>query len=285
MNNIKASFTAGVTALTVNGLHQWDYGRALEVHASDLPAVVEMHFACPGMDEAEVRVCSVANGGLSAVIPDRCLEQSAPITVWVFAIEGTAGATVKTITLPVIARAKPQPGATVPAEHYDKYTELITQVNATIGKLTSGEVKVASAFSADKATGDSSGASLRDSYLHVGGAGCPVYSGTPGSLSFRYKAAARGGQVFLVMWKGSNTGTLSFGPIWVDSVEGVISSTATASNGSRYGVVIASETYADPVDGWITDGWVRVYKYTDTGAEDVYSGTVKVISLTAGYTA
>ena len=152
MKNIKAIFPAGVTAITVNGLHQWDYGRTLEITADDLPALVEVHFACPGMKEAEVRVCSAASGTASAVIPDRCLEQTAPITAWVFIIDDTAGYTVKTITLPVIARVKPQPGESVPEEHYDKYTELITAVNAAVASLAEGNVKVQAAYEADHAT-------------------------------------------------------------------------------------------------------------------------------------
>ena len=141
--NLQAIFPEGVTALTVNGLHQWDYGRTLEIQAGDLPAEVEVHFACPGMTEAEVRVSSVVGGVAKAVIPDKCLEQTAPITAWVYVIDGTAGFTAKTVTLPVIARPKPQPGASVPEEYYDKYTELITEVNAAIAALEGGSVSYA----------------------------------------------------------------------------------------------------------------------------------------------
>lgn len=154
--NLRAIFPAGVTAITVNGLHQWDYGRTLEIAADDLPALVEVHFACPGMNEAAVRVCSTANGTASAVIPDRCLEQTAPITAWVFIIDDAAGYTVKTITLPVIPRVKPQPSESVPEEYYDKYTELITEVNAAIAALNAGNVNYATkaghATTADSAT-------------------------------------------------------------------------------------------------------------------------------------
>lgn len=149
--NIKAIFPAGVTALTVNGLHQWDYGRALEIHADDLPSQVEVHFACPGMKDAVVRECNATDGVATAVIPDTCLEQTAPITAWVFVIDNATGVTTKTITLPVIERARPQPGGTVPEEYTDRYTELITGVNAAIGQLTSGAVKAGCATKADAA--------------------------------------------------------------------------------------------------------------------------------------
>ena len=37
---IKAIIPAGVTELTVHGLHQWNYGQQLEIAAEALPTVV-----------------------------------------------------------------------------------------------------------------------------------------------------------------------------------------------------------------------------------------------------
>lgn len=150
--NIKAIFPEGVTALTVTGLHQWDYGRKLEIQAADLPGTVEVHFACPGMTEAEVRVCANMGGVVEAVIPDQCLEQTSPISVWVFVIDGSEGLTVKSVTMYVTARARPQLSPTVPTEFYDKYTEVITEMNRLLASLNTGEYKVQNAFSADYAT-------------------------------------------------------------------------------------------------------------------------------------
>ena len=138
--NIKATFPAGVTEITVNGLHQWDYGRQLEVHAPGLPALVEIHFACAGMDEAVVRACEVVNGVATATIPDICLEQTSPVCAWVYVVDDSTGFTVLTVTLPVIARTKPQPGASIPAEMTDKYTEALTAMNALIARLQSGDI-------------------------------------------------------------------------------------------------------------------------------------------------
>lgn len=106
--SIKAIFPAGVTALTVHGLHQWDYGQELVIQAPDLPPRIEVHFACRGMEEAVVRECEVTDGQTSAAIPDPCLEQGAPITAWVYEVQETSGTTTKTITLPIIRRARPQ---------------------------------------------------------------------------------------------------------------------------------------------------------------------------------
>ena len=149
---LKAIIPSGQTEITVNGLHQWDYGQKLEIHSADLGAIVEVHFACAGMKEAVVRTCENVEGVAVATIPDRCLEQTTPITAWVFEKDSTQGLTTKTITLPIIPRTKPQPGASVPEDHADTYSELIAAVNKAVGKLTDGTVKVHYAYNADHAS-------------------------------------------------------------------------------------------------------------------------------------
>lgn len=135
---INAIFPTGVTEITVNGLHQWDYGRTLRIESADLPSSVEVHFAYPGMREAIVRACESVRGVAEVVIPDTCLEQTAPITAWVFAIDGTRGKTLKTITITVIPRAQPQPPS-FPEEYTDKYTELIDAVEALLVAVKNGD--------------------------------------------------------------------------------------------------------------------------------------------------
>lgn len=132
--NIKVIFPPGATRLSVNGLHQWDYGRKIEIHADDLPALVEVHFACDGMEEAVVRSCAVINGVAEAAVPDLCLEQTTPVTAWVYEVGETSGETVKTIILPIIARAKPQPSADIPEDVSDKYTEAIAAMDALVAE-------------------------------------------------------------------------------------------------------------------------------------------------------
>ena len=149
--SIKAIFPAGMTEITAHGLHQWDYGRKLEIHASDLPDMIEVHVACQGMKEAVVRSCAAVNDVAEAVIPDKCLEQTTPITAWVYYIGETSGETVLTITLPIIPRTKPQPSATVPADFSDKYTEAIAGFNRHLETLKDGTVVVAEAEHAAKA--------------------------------------------------------------------------------------------------------------------------------------
>jgi hypothetical protein len=150
--NIKAIIPTGHTEITVNGLHQWDYGRKLEIHSNDLPAVVEVHFACVGMTEAVVRSCQAADGVAVAAIPDKCLEQTAPITAWVYEIDGTTGVTTVKITLPIEPRTRPCACEDIPEDISDKYTEAVTAMNAAVKNISTGQVKVAAATKADLAT-------------------------------------------------------------------------------------------------------------------------------------
>ena len=148
---IKVTLPAGMSSASVSGLHQWDYGQVLEIESPDLPPIIEVHFSCQGMTEATVRSCSVVDGVASVTIPDECLEQSQPITAWVYEIEGTQGRTTKTITLPVISRIRPRRSETVPVEVVDAYTELITKVNELIDSLATGKVTVGHAETATNA--------------------------------------------------------------------------------------------------------------------------------------
>ena len=148
---ITAIFYSGADRVTVNGLHQWDYGQQLRIEADVLPALMEVHFACAGMKEAIVRSCSASKGVATVSIPDVCLEQSLPITAWVFEINGSVGTTIKTITLNVIARARPTPSGEVPEDFSNRYTDLINAVNEQVETLKSGNVTVANAVKAQTA--------------------------------------------------------------------------------------------------------------------------------------
>lgn len=140
--SVKVTAPAGLTEVIANGLYQWDYGQQLEVTHEGLPALVEVHFACKGMSEAVVRSCSVsADGTLTAAIPDRCLEQTAPVYAWVVALGATSSTTVLKVILPITERTRPATGPSeVPEEISNRYTESIAAINEQIGALTRGDV-------------------------------------------------------------------------------------------------------------------------------------------------
>lgn len=145
--NLQAKLPAGTTSITVHGLHQWDYGRKLEITSASLAgrAVVEVHFACAGMQEAVVRTCAVSLFSVTASIPDKCLEQSSPIFAWVFCPDETEGFTVLKITMPVNARTQPAGLPTAPPANYsNQYTELIAAANAVVANTyTKAEIEAA----------------------------------------------------------------------------------------------------------------------------------------------
>lgn len=155
--SIKAIIPSGQTEITVNGLHQWDYGQELEIHSPDLPALIEVHFACSGMTEAVVRSCAAVDVEDSddkiatASIPDMCLEQTSPIVAWVYYQGDTSGYTAITIKMPIIARTKPAPSDTIPTSVSDKYTEAIDAMNTQIDNLKSGSITVGRATKATNA--------------------------------------------------------------------------------------------------------------------------------------
>lgn len=149
--NIKATFPAGVTALTVHGLHQWDYGRVLEISHPDLPAVAEVHFAAISSKEAIVHTVAGVNGAATVAIPNILLEQMSPITAWVYYVGETSGETMLTVTLPVQARPRPAASPAVPEEISDKYTEALGAINAQVETLKGGNVMVANAAHATSA--------------------------------------------------------------------------------------------------------------------------------------
>lgn len=151
---IKVTIPAGKEAVTVSGLFQWDYGQVLDIECTDIGSeIVEVHFACSNMSEAIVRPCSFSNGVGTVTIPDQCLEQTTPITAWIYKIAGSAGHTVKTITLPITARTRPSiVRDEIPQEFIDKYTELITEINEAVENLESGNVTANKARNADTAS-------------------------------------------------------------------------------------------------------------------------------------
>lgn len=141
---IKAIFPAGVVAVTVNGLHQWDYGRKLQISAEGLPSMAEVHFSCTGMKEAVVRLVT-AEEGYTTTIPDQCLEQMSPITAWVVFVDETSGRTALEITLPILPRTKPMATYTPNPVQEDRYNELFAATMKAIEGLMNLDASVTAA--------------------------------------------------------------------------------------------------------------------------------------------
>lgn len=129
MNMLKAIFTDGVDEITVHGLTQWDKGQKLQITISSLPASFQVHFANKRDDTAYV-VEATASGGVATVaIPNLILHHRCDAVAWVYLSEGDSGETVKTINLPIQARAKPEGYAYTEVEILD-YKTLDRRIDA-----------------------------------------------------------------------------------------------------------------------------------------------------------
>lgn len=150
--NIKAFIPMGIDEVTINGLHQWDYGRILEIECAEFGSkIMEIHFSYPGIKSAIPRPCAFADGTGTVAIPDICLEQNNPITAWIYSFDGERGYTVKALTLSVIPRTKPILGHEVPADTVDRYEELLVEVQEAVDELIEGKITAAHALHAESA--------------------------------------------------------------------------------------------------------------------------------------
>lgn len=245
---IKALFPSGIVAITTDNVYQWDYGQVLEIESSDLPTLIEVHFAYQGLSEAIVRSCSVSNKVGTVTIPNQCLEQTAPIMAWVYEINGTLGRTIKKITIPIMARTRPGTHKAPPEEYTDKYTELISEVNEAVGALVSGKVAAEHANSASNAN-----------YASVSGnASTAAYASSAENASTATKLV---------------NGGLTFG-------RSLINSYGAKENpfGSSYSEVVASTTIVNKlliveIEGYVGDillSRFRTFPFNATRASETY---------------
>lgn len=234
--NLQAIIPPGQTEAVVNGLHQWDYGRVLELHCANLPAIVEVHFACIGMEEAIVRTGEAVSGQVTVTIPDVCLEQRAPVTAWVYCMDDTSGHTAMTITLPIIPRARPSRSEYTPSVIQDSYTELVAAVNGAVDSINRGEVMVAnavhaaaadrateadSAGTANKATNDKDGNSISSTYVKKNRSGFqPSMYFQPGAgCLYLFMVTISGYQYTApILWQTGSAVTASLGYGFIDGV-------------------------------------------------------------------
>lgn len=129
MNMLKAIFTDGVDEITVHGLTQWDKGQTLQITHSSLPASFQVHFANKRSDTAYVVKATATNGVATVEIPNLILHHRSDAVAWVYLSDGDSGETVKTINLPIQARAKPEGYAYTEVEILD-YRTLDKRIDA-----------------------------------------------------------------------------------------------------------------------------------------------------------
>lgn len=144
-------FPQGSTTVRLEPMYQWDYGRQLEIDATGISTVVEVHFACRGMTETIAYACSVHDEVITVPIPTSCLEQTSDITAWVYEYKEGTGKTTREITIPIIQRTRPPKGADIPQSVGDRYSLVIEQMNDVVDDLRDGTTPVKRAESAKNA--------------------------------------------------------------------------------------------------------------------------------------
>lgn len=105
---IYARFTPALKNVTTNPVTQWDYGRTLRIEGLELPTAIRIDFGLSGGQTTVSRIGITKDRVTDVVIPDSFLEQSNGIVAYVYVSDTTEGKTVRTINIPVKARAKPE---------------------------------------------------------------------------------------------------------------------------------------------------------------------------------
>ncbi len=124
---VYAKFTHALTNVTTNPVTQWDYGRTLRIDGLDLPTAVRIDFGISGEQTTISRIGTTKDRVTAVVIPDSFLEQSNNLVAYVYVNDTTEGKTVRTINIPITARAKPEEFDT--PESKELFAEAIEQLN------------------------------------------------------------------------------------------------------------------------------------------------------------
>lgn len=104
MSNIVKAICHGRTIVRTPPLYQYDYGQILQIVGVDLPDAYEVHFSNEPHGQAITQIGN-ADG---VTIPDQYLLSGAYVYAWLYLHTGADdGETEISITIPVLARAKP----------------------------------------------------------------------------------------------------------------------------------------------------------------------------------
>ena len=134
---IEVTFINDYKYTTSNPVYQWDYGRKLNIYGlNTTDEVIQVHFADNSCERTIVRLASKYADYYQVSIPDGLLENSFPINAYIYLITDDSGETTHQISIPVIARKKPE-GFT---SHDDpviktQIEQLILDINEANGEL------------------------------------------------------------------------------------------------------------------------------------------------------
>lgn len=105
---LTAIFNDGVKAVRILGLTQWDYGQCLKICGTEIEQETEVHFGLLGERETIVQIAEYIDGNLEVDIPNKLLEDGRSILAYLYISNGIDGKTVRTVSMPVERRARPE---------------------------------------------------------------------------------------------------------------------------------------------------------------------------------
>lgn len=122
---INVEFTNEINDITTENLYQWDNYQTLKISGISFGSVTpKVHFANKKSKEALVVTGSLqSDGSLEVSIPNSLLTEKYDILAYVYTNTGLTNKTIKSITIPIIARLKP-------SEYYQPSDEDIAQIEA-----------------------------------------------------------------------------------------------------------------------------------------------------------
>ncbi len=147
---VYARFTPTLTNVTTKAVTQWDYGRKLRIDGLELPTAVRIDFGISGDQTTVSRIGITKDHVTDVVIPDSLLEQSNNLVAYVYVNDTTEGKTVRTINIPVTARAKPEEYDT--PESKELFAEAIELINDVAVRAENAETSAKSHADSAKAS-------------------------------------------------------------------------------------------------------------------------------------
>lgn len=122
---INVEFTNEINDIVTENLYQWDNYQTLKISGINFGSVTpKVHFANKKSKEALVVTGSLqSDGSFEVSIPNSLLTEKYDILAYVYTNTGLTNKTIKSITIPIIARLKP-------SEYYQPSDEDIAQIEA-----------------------------------------------------------------------------------------------------------------------------------------------------------
>ena len=143
---ITAEFKDDVVNLQVTNLFQWDVNQVLKIAGIEFgSSPVEVHFCNKKSTSALVVNSTAPTGGyVFANIPNTLLTEPYDIVAYVYQTDGSRRSTIKTVTIPVVKRQKPNDyrdtsGGTIVVPDSEVNIDL-SSANATRSDILSGKV-------------------------------------------------------------------------------------------------------------------------------------------------